>query len=341
MYLATTVSLGICNYQLRRSVEHGPGLYGQEIVFDLGPDPRKHFDLYEEHIVLFAPSLLAAVSPHTGNGETTLEKLLWQFLPEETRRRTAVFHARDSRPPKPLSDDERRRIEREIHIFDRRRLYYLHYGAVDQSRLSRLHIKCCRPLIGQCRDEREYTFREMEKVIEPGKYLQYIYAIFNLQKHFYTSFAPWLPEALARDEMGDHFLKELCRLNENLHFWQIRNPPATLHPHLVRYLLMFFDHAPAPRSFLEDFVRTFMAGHRRFRWPEKKTEQTPERIQELFATSYAELKKLSRTQLARLYRKKALQLHPDHGGDQEKFIALTEIYQTLTRSKSNGTTEKP
>lgn len=336
MYLATTESFGVKSFQLRRSVEHEPGRYRQEEVFDLGADPGDHFELYEEHIVLFSPSLIDAVGPHTANSETALEKLLWQFLPAETRRRAQPFHGRDYRFPGPLTDDERIRLDREVHIFDKRRLYYLHYGAVDQSRLSRLHVKCCRPLLGQCRDEREYYFREMEKVIEPGKYLQYIYAIFNLQKYFHTSFAPWFPEALARDEMADHFVKELCRLNENEHFRQSRKQPSRLLPHLIRYLVMFFDHAPTPRSFLEDFARSFMAGHRRFRWPERKAEQTQEEIFALFGKNYDELKKLPKAQLTRLYRQKALQLHPDHGGDHEKFIALTEIYQSLARNKGKA-----
>ncbi len=333
MYLATTEALGRRNYQLRRSVEIEPGSYRSETVFDLGPAPQNHFELYEEHIVLFSPALLAAVNPHTRNSETTLEKLLWNFLPEETRRRAKPFHGRGYRPPAPITASERKRLTREVHIFDRRRLYYLYYGAVDQSRLSRLHVKCCRPLLSMCRDEREYYFREMEKVVEPGKYLQYIYAIFNLQKYFYASFAPWFPEALARDEMDGHFLAELCRLNENRNFWQSRQSFAQLHPHLVRYLVMFFDHAPTPRSFLEDFARTFMADHRRFRWPERQAEQTPEEIHDLFDAGYDELKKMSKSQLTRLYRQQALQLHPDQGGDPAKFIALTEVFQRLAKGK--------
>jgi hypothetical protein len=333
IYLATTETLGRRNYQLRCSVEIEPGRYQPASIFDLGSEPQQHFELYEEHIVIFSAPLLAAVAPHSRNVETTLEKILWQFLPAETKRRVQSFQARDYHRPAPLSDGERRRIDRELHIFDRRRLYYLYYGAVDQSRLSRLHIKCCRPLLGQCRDEREYYFQEMEKVIEPGKYLQYVYAIFNLQKHFYASFAPWFPEALARDEMADHFVDAICRLNANQAFWQKQNTSSSLHPHLRRYLVMFFDFPPTPRSFWADFARSFMADHRHFRWPERKSQQSPEEILELFGISFDELKKMDRIQITKLYRQKALQLHPDQGGDHEKFIALTEIYQEMTRDK--------
>ena len=140
----------------------------------------------------------------------------------------------------PLTDAERDRIACQIHLFDRRRLYYLRYGAVDQSRLSRLHEKTCRPLLDQSRDEREFYFTAEETALQPGHYLQYVYAIFNLQRYFHQSFAPWLPESLAFDEMAEHFEQELCRLNNDSQFWQKRAtrplsppPPDPLPVHVL------------------------------------------------------------------------------------------------------------
>lgn len=336
MYLARLNNGRITSYQIRQSYRKTgqDSSFGFRVVYDLGPDPGRYFELYNDYIVLFDDALLAAVSAACENGgEHQLELLLRPFLPEEARRRLALFDGRASMRPGPLTDEERSEIARQVHIFDRRRLYYLRYGAVDQSRLTRLHEKCCRPLLNQSRDEREYWFAAEETALSPGMYLQYVYAIFNVQKHFRESFAPWFPEALARDEVADRFLIELCGLNDDPRFWQDNPPGPSLHPHLRRYLIMFFDYQPAGRSSREDFVKAFMAGHRRVHWPEREPGRSPEKISEIFATPYEELKKMTGAQLNRLYRKKAMQLHPDRGGDHDLFIELTAVYESLRQMK--------
>lgn len=334
MYLAKLQDGLKTSFQIRQSYQTEENSFTYRIVYKLGNDPRRFIENFEDHVVLFNSDLVEAISARTSDDEeSVLERLLWDFLPQETRRRLAMFQARNRYRTGPPTDVDREEITRQIHLFDRRRLYYLRYGAVDQSRLSRLHEKCCRPLLGQSRDEREYYFAAEERALQPGNYLQYVYAIFNLQQYFSQSFAPWLPESLALDEMADHFEKELCRLNRDRRFWQKEKTIDSLHHHLVRYLIMFFDYTPARRSFFEDFAKSFMAGHRTFRWPERKQSRPPEKVSEIFATPYEELKKMPREQLNRLYRKKAMQLHPDAGGDHDLFIELTEIYNELLRNK--------
>ena len=335
MYLATLNNGTVPTFEIRQSYRKPQeNCFSFRVVYDLGPDPRQFFTLFNDHIVLFDNKLLTAISAASQtDGESLIEKLLWQFLPEETRRRLLLFEARAAGRPRPLSEQEREEITSLVHIFDRRRLYYLRYGAVDQSRLSRLHEKCCRPLLGKSRDEREYLFAAEESVLSPGLYLQYVYAIFNVQKHFHQSFAPWFPEALAQDEVADHFISELCRLSNDDQFWQGEELCEDLHPHLRRYLIMFFDHSPAGRSFQGDFARAFMAGHRQFRWPKRSPGQSPEKISAIFGTPYEQLKKMSAAELTRLYRKKAMQLHPDRGGDHDLFIELTAVYDALLHLK--------
>jgi hypothetical protein len=334
MYLAKLLDGCETIYQIRQSYQTAASSFSYRTVFTLGSDPGGFIEPFADDIVLFHSDLVAAVAAQTkDDAESVLERLLWDFLPQATQQKLALFHGRGDYRRGRLTAEDRQEIDQQIHLFDRRRLYYLRYGAVDQSRLSRLHEMCCRPLLGQSRDEREYWFTAEESTLEPGHYLQYVYAIFNLQQYFHQSFAPWLPESLALDEMGEHFEKELCRLNRDCRFWQEKKTTASLHRHLTRYLLMFFDYIPAPRSFLEDFARTFMAGHRTFRWPEKKSARSAAKISEIFDTSTEELNKMSRQQLSRLYRQKAMQLHPDRGGDHDLFIELTEIYNNLLRTK--------
>jgi DnaJ-class molecular chaperone len=53
----------------------------------------------------------------------------------------------------------------------------------------------------------------------------------------------------------------------------------------------------------------------------------------LFATSQRELRQMSRSDLARLYRTRAKSFHPDQGGSKAEFIQLTEAYHKLLRTK--------
>jgi len=334
MYLAKLQSGFTPSYQIRQSYEAKENSFNFRIVFDLGNNPGQFMQTFADHVALFDDNLLQAVSAHTGkDSETVLERVLHDFLPQEVQKRLDSFRGRSTYRTGPLTDAEKDQIAAQVHLFDRRRLYYLRYGAVDQSRLARLHEKSCRPLLGQSRDEREFYFTAEEKALQPGQYLQYVYAIFNLQRYFHQSFAPWLPESLAFEEIAEHFEPELCRLNNDPQFWQNEQRGHALHHHLTRYLFMFFDYTPDQRSFFADFAKSFMAGHRTFRWPEKKTGLSAEKISAIFATPFEQLKKMNRAQLSRLYRKKAMQLHPDRGGDHDLFIELTALYTELLKTK--------
>lgn len=337
MYLAYRKEKNGLLYDIRQSYLTEKNSFDSRVIFILGPDPRNHFEIYDDHIVIFSPALLQAVKQHTSsNPEQLLEHLLLPFLPAKTRENIQIFSRTiPGSLPKfgPLTADEKIQIRKQIHIFDRRRLYYLRYGAVDQSRLSKLNEKCCRLLLGQSRDEREYYFRAEEQTLEPGMYLQYVFAIFNLQRFFSQSFASWLPEALAFEEMADKLEETICSLNRDTTFWKKKPPFFSLHPHLRRYLIMFFDYRATPRSFLDDFSRSFRESHRNFKWPEK-TYQQPETISKLFGVKYSELEQYSKKQLNKAYRQKAMELHPDRGGDHEKFVALSNAYQTLLKKVS-------
>jgi hypothetical protein len=332
IYLAKISGGRGSNYELRHSAACRDGGFTHRTIFALGPDPGQFIEIFGDNTVLFAEDLLAAVAEvDGGNGDLLLEQLLSHFLPAESRRRLALFPPRSRKSHGPLSAEEQNQIHHQVHLFDRRRLYYLRYGAVDQSRLSRLHEKCCRPLLGQSRDEREYYFADEERALQPIMYFQYIYAIFSVAKHFHQGFASWFPEALARDQVDDLFIHELCRLNRDPTFFPDDHEDA-LHPHLRRYVVMYFDHIPRPRSFHHDFAEAFMAGRRRFHWP-KQEKISPQQVSTIFAMPMAQLERMSLPQLGRLYRQLAIHLHPDQGGDHEAFIALTEAYKQLRRTK--------
>jgi len=335
MYLALGRHTETGTYQIRQSRQDpATGHFIHHLVFDLGNDPTAHMERLGEHAIYFSTELEQAVNSHTDHDPSTLlEKLLWQFLPRTYREFFSRFHHSERYVPGPLSIYEKEQITVQVHIFDRRRLYYLHYRAVDQSRLFTLPDKACRPLLGQCRDEREYHFTRREQSLTPHEYRNYIYAIFNLKRYFTQSFATFLPEALPEDQVADHFVEALCELNRNSAFLAGEAASPHLYHHLVRYLIMFFDFIPSARSFEEEYVRRFMNSHRTFRWPERKPPVGEERISEIFGRSLTELHKLSRKELNRLYRQMAKKLHPDQGGDQTSFVELTEVYAHLLHKK--------
>ena len=334
MYLATVNNRGVLHYQIRSSVKVAGKRFSQELVFDLGNNPADHFEVFNENIILFSSPLTEAAEANLGrDAESVLEHILFRFFPPEVRHRLDLFRHRKRITVSPLSNQDREDIDSQIHMFDRRRLYYLRYGGVDQSRLYKMHEKTCRPLLGQCRDEREFYFADEEQVLRPREYFSYIYAIFNLRTYFSQSFAPWFPEGLARDSVADHFIDEICNLNRDLRFWQDDDDKKSLHPHLIRYLIMFFDFQPVSQTFFDDYLRRFMNSHRQFKWPDQQSPATPDQMSTLFATSYNDLKTMAKSELTRLYRQKALELHPDKGGDHELFIELTTAYKYLLKHK--------
>lgn len=333
MYLARIRHGQGMRYFLRQSFfdqERGCYLFRQ--VFDLGAHPGDFINRSDETVLLFHSELEEAVAEAGAGWQSTslLEDLLWRFFTREEQAHLARFRHREPLVNRPFSSEDEERLVREIHLFDRKRLYFLRYGAVDQSRLARMHKKLCRPLFGQCRDEREFFFQEQERVLGPTDYRTYVFAIFDLQRFFSESFAPYMPEALDPILMADRLVEEICRLNGDQRFWRGVPASTSLQEHLQRYLVMFFDYQFAERSFAADFSRQFTDSHRTFRWPEQKT-RTDEEKSAIFGKPMEDLRRMPQRDLARLFRRRAKELHPDGGGDHEQFILLADAYADLRR----------
>ncbi len=116
-------------------------------------------------------------------------------------------------------------------------------------------------------------------------------------------------------------------------FWRGMEPGATLSEHLVRYLILYFDHDYAAQAVADDILRDFMNRHRAHR-PPPVVAVSMEQAAAIFEQSRERLNQMSRGDLARLYRRRALDLHPDQGGDNQRFARLTEAYHQLLRAKS-------
>ncbi len=335
MYLAFIDTAGQRRYEIRQSIFDADRLcYTSRLVFDLGFDPGRFIVRLDEDICYFSDELFDCLDHSTSHDPTTLlEELLWDFLPAEEQHRLAIFRYRGRATVRPFSREDREAIEHQVHLFDRRRLYYLRYGAVDQSRIARINPKLYRPLLQKSRDEREFYFRDLEKVLHAGELKTYVFAIFDLQRHFRQTYSATMPEALNQIEIADRFVADLCALNSDPLFSGGLPPTDSLQNHLVRYLIMFFDYGYGRRSLFDDFLREFMGRHRSFQWPDRKPTISTDRAEEIFDEKWHELQTMSKRELTRLYRRRAKQLHPDSGGDHQQFIDLTAAYASLLVGK--------
>ena len=69
-----------------------------------------------------------------------------------------------------------------------------------------------------------------------------------------------------------------------------------------------------------------------FRWPQWEKTLSAEETTAVFGRGIADLKKMNKVELAKLFRAKAKTHHPDRGGEAEKFIQLLRSYEILKKS---------
>lgn len=140
------------------------------------------------------------------------------------------------------------------------------------------------------------------------------------------------PQFLDQLKVDAYFIEEICRLNDDLSFWAGMEKNDGLHEYLIRYAIMFFDFDYTPRNFMEEYVRRFINSRRDYQ-PLRRSHVAVDEASSIFAVAKSSLQKLNRAQLARLFRRRAMKLHPDKGGDHDTFVKLTEAYHSLLRSK--------
>lgn len=332
MYLAYWRLDGQLHYSIRKSVyDSANDRYESIPLFDLGVDPLVYIHTELENCVYFDQNLEETVAENClDEPSLVLEDLLWFFLPQSHRKRSEMFRRSPSVKLSSLDDAEKIEIKRNLHIFDRRRLFYIRYGAVDQSRIYRVNEKLYRPLLFKCRDEKEYYIKQQEHSLPFREFKKYVYAVFDLQRFFNESYSAYMPEALKADRVETKFLETLCELNQDHSFWQDDKHEQWLRYHLQSYVCRFFDYDYSERSFEYDFYRAFREKHRTFKWPERNT-LTEETADLLFGEKLSTLNSMGEKELARLFRKKAKEYHPDSGGDPEKFIQLLDGYESLKK----------
>ena len=266
MYLAFEKINGKTRYFIRESFRQANHFLSRNLL-DLGNDPTDHIIYSGGNSFYVDPAVedrLASMGANPDPDE--IEDIFWPFVQPEIRRVLEPFRSREK-----LHQTSRRKkmpdtkIDNKVHIFDKRRLHYLKFGQMDQRDIGRLPLKFLRVLHNKSRDEIEHTLINMEAVLSLREYKLYTYVIFNLQQFFYDSYAMNRPQSLSTEKVDARFIEQICSLNTDRFFWAGMKTGDRLHNHLIRYVLMYFDHDFTPMSFMEEYIRQFIGRHREHR----------------------------------------------------------------------------
>ena len=335
MYLATKKINGQLHYLIRESYRQGDVLLSRDLM-ELGTDPARYI-IYPGGNSFYIDTVIEDRLLDLGVRDTLdgLENIFWRFVRPDIRRALETFRHREDRQ-RASRKKEGPVVEPDVwfHVFDRRRVHFLKFGRIDQRNIGRMPPKLFRGLRDKSRDEIEHWFMDMEGELNPREYKTYTYAIFDIQKFFYESYAAGNPQLLSQDKVDAHFIEQLCRLNQDQVFWAGMKPAGSLRRHLIRYVLMHFDYDFAAGSFLDDYLRQFINSRRDYRPPFKSKAASLKEASSILGEPPSRLKEMSRRNLARLYRRKAQELHPDKGGDHDQFVRLTRAYNELMKSKA-------
>lgn len=334
MYLARIRKNSRIRYEIRQSVQdRRRHCLTSKVLMDLGEDPWSYI-VYPGGNAFYideqVEETLAAAGVAYEYAE--LEEMFWPFVDPAIRARLEPFMRRGSKKNKATEVDTGALAR--IHPFDKRRLYYLRCGHMDQANLEYITEKLFTPLLGKSRDELEQYLLAMERTLPPHELKRYVFVIFDLAGNFPKSrFFRIMPEALAEAKLDEAFLQKYCKLRQDKKFCRGLNNDAAAQAYLSRYVVMFFDYHFAAGSAEQEFLRNFINSRRRYAPPPRKAKVAPEEVQSLFGKTAQELRVMNKRALTRLFRRRAKKLHPDAGGDHETFVRLTAVYEEFKRQE--------
>jgi hypothetical protein len=244
------------------------------------------------------------------------------------------FHCRGLRHRERERTKAAPKHKKKIHIFDKRRFYYLRHGVTDQRRIGRLPAKYFAELQGKSRDEIEQYLLRLEQGLKAYELKRYVYVIFDLKRHFPTPLADSMPYALDQDELDNSFIADICTLYGDKKFWAGLDLGERLPGYLIKYVVMFFDYQFGRPTTWDEFLRDFMDSRRAHRPPPgRSTTMNRDEALEVFGLTKEEFAAMNKKDITKIFREKAHEAHPDKGGDQDAFVRLVEAYNTLLKRK--------
>jgi len=323
VYIAVTSKKRETRFFLRESCKTGDRLTHRDLA-DLGNNPGS-FIKYPGGNAFYVDEELEDRLNKVGANfdDDHLEDLFWPWIRPDVRRAVETFKGRSQNSGSTLTTAQKEQITSSVIPFDKRRVHYLKFAAMDQGPIENMPPSLFLHLPDQCRDEIEQNFIRQEIALKPRELKSYVYTVFDLQSYFRSFMAKEMPHALDQKKVDEYFIKELCRINQKLF-----KTNTHLDDYMIRYAIMFFDHQYADTRLLDQMANAFMNRHR-FYQPVKE-KSIPIRVAcKAFNISRKELKTMTKKQLTRIYRKLARQVHPDTGGSNDRFVELNNAYKTL------------
>ena len=309
-------------------------------LIDLGPDPGTYIEYPGGNSFHVKESLLERVQNMAERfSEDELEALLMPFLDPHIRRIVERFERprESAKPWRSLSPDEVLAQQKKLHSFDKRRFHYLRFGRVQMGDLDRRPWRFLQILSEKSRDEIEAMMEQMELVLKPHERRAYVYTAFQLQNHFQHLLTRNHPSALDPEKVDESFMEEICRLNRDERFFNGVAPhdQQSLHPYLIKYLILYFDNDFVPGTFWNQTVKDFMWKHQFHRKPNSHSRPSVshEAACRCLEISLEDFKKMDREKLTRCYRRMAKKTHPDRGGESGRFVEIKAAYETLLPMK--------
>ncbi len=309
-------------------------------LIDLGAHPGEYIEYPGGNSFHVKESFLERIAEISENfSEDDLERLLMPFIDPRIRRIVERFERprKSHKPWRKLSSDDVLEEQKKLHFFDKRRLHYLRFGRVQIGDLDRRPNKFLQVLAEKSRDEIEAMLENMELALKPHERRVYVYTAFHLQAHFRNMVTRHHPSALDPEKVDAFFMEAICRLNCDQRFFRGLPPHdfQSLHPYLIKYLILYFDNDFIQGTFLNDTIREFMWKHQFYRKPASRphfsvSHQAACRCLEI---SPEDFKKMNRQKLTQCYRRLAKKTHPDRGGDSKRFVEIKAAYETLLTMK--------
>ena len=304
---------------------------------DLGRYPGDYIEYFGGNSFYFKEELEETLQDKGATYSTDdLEEIFKPFLDPHIRRIIENFERPKSRLKQwsTCSDQEILKHQLALHSFDKRRLHYLRCGQVNMGNLDGKPLKFFSVLFEKSRDEIENIIGEKEEILRPNEIRRYLYAALRLQTHFSHLLTRHQPEILDPLQLDHHFLEEICKVNSDETFFKgvEFSDHTSLHPYLVKYVILYFDHTFDPGLAWDEYMQEFKWRHQFYRRPAAPIMAEKEACQYLGITR-EELGNMDLKQLTRLYRKLAKKAHPDIGGDEKTFIKIKEAYESLSTKK--------
>ena len=341
MYIKGRVTRRGVEYSLRESYRE-ESAWKHRVLVELGNDPNRYVEYpggngfyISEEIEEILDAKAAAYS------YDELEAVFLPFVDPRIRRVAEQFQREDQGGKKAWSRSPKEMWERQkgLPSFDKRRLHFLRCGRVDIGNLDARGWKFLDVLLEKSRDEIESLFDTMERDLKPHEIRSYLYTALHLQRRFAGYCTRNQPSVLDPEKVDESFVDELCRLNQDRGFFSglKRSSWNLLHPYLRKYLILYFDNEFDRGGAWSEYVRDFQRRRQFYRGPRLRVEPSVSKTEALksLGIGAAEFEDMSRAELTRCYRKRAMETHPDRGGDQKEFVGIRRAFETLLAGKSS------